>query len=67
MTDHVTGLVWADTTAGDDIDTYAPAETFCDDLDHANRTDWRLPTRFEVATIMDMRSPAFDGLQKTPF
>jgi hypothetical protein len=37
------------------VETYADAQAYCEDLDYAGRTDWRLPTRLEMVTILDMK------------
>lgn len=54
--DHVTGLVWTSTDpAAGTVETYEQAKAYCEGLDYANRTDWRLPTRLEFVTILDLK------------
>ncbi len=62
VTDGNTGLVWqqntADTdgsmsiTSGDEI-TWQAAVDYCDTLSFASYDDWRLPTSFELHSIVD--------------
>lgn len=61
VTDDVTGLLWQQQP--DDV--YRPWEdalAYCEDLDLADRTDWRLPEVRELVTIIDYgtHSPTID-------
>lgn len=68
--DDVTNLTWqrAQTTGV----TYAQARTTCANLVVGPDSDWRLPSRIELVTLLDLsRSPRIDGLfadtQATPY
>lgn len=59
--DDVTGLVWQQTH--DDVyRRWEDALAYCEDLDLADQTDWRLPEVHELATIIDYgtHSPSID-------
>ncbi|MBI5526618.1 MAG: DUF1566 domain-containing protein [Deltaproteobacteria bacterium] len=70
--DDVTGLIWQGCAAGltgagctggsSQKKTWADALTYCDGLDWSGFTDWRLPDRFELRSIVDCgrTDPAFD-------
>ncbi len=60
VTDNGTGLMWYQTTAGPM--TWTGALDYCETLDAAGHTDWRLPTVKELASIIDntKSSPAID-------
>ncbi|MBN2524762.1 MAG: DUF1566 domain-containing protein [Deltaproteobacteria bacterium] len=61
--DNVTGLVWQGCTAGLFGDTcasgsvitlnWAAALAYCDSLSWGDYTDWRLPDRYELESIVD--------------
>jgi hypothetical protein len=60
VTDHATGLMWArDELPGQD---YAAAEQAVSDLRLGGHSDWRLPDRHELLTIVDLSryEPAID-------
>ena len=61
IVDNVTGLMWQ---KQDDATkrTWPDASTYCDALTLGGNSDWRLPTDFELQTIVDYggRSPAVD-------
>ncbi len=61
VTDNVTGLIWQ-RTVNTTTYTWANAITYCEDLSYGGQTDWRLPTRKELATLPDYGrySPAID-------
>jgi hypothetical protein len=73
VTDNNTGLIWqralpatysgcaGGTPAGSEC-TWQKAIDYCDGLDYAGQTDWRLPSRQELSTIPDYGSynPAID-------
>jgi hypothetical protein len=62
VTDAVTGLVWQRTVASGQL-TWQAARGYCAGLAAGGATDWRLPTRVELMTLVmhDGRSPAIDG------
>jgi hypothetical protein len=53
LKDSVTGLAWQLTPdpAGK---TQAAAAKYCDDLELGGQTDWRLPTRLEYVSVLDL-------------
>lgn len=50
--DRVTGLMWQQTFEDQQL-TFAAANQHCADLSLASFDDWRLPTRLELASIVD--------------
>ena len=60
-TDNVTGLMWQIPTAGPD--TWSNAINYCDGLNLAGHDDWRLPSVFELSTIIDFgpNNPSIDN------
>jgi len=48
-TDNTTGLMWLNTQHGD---LWGEASAHCQNLDHWDYTDWRLPTVDELRTLM---------------
>lgn len=62
VTDNVTNLVWQRTYSAMKI-TWAQAKTYCANLDHGGYTDWRLPWRIELVSLIDYTKsfPAIDG------
>lgn len=60
VTDNVTGLIWQRSFSTGK--TWQEAVDICDTLDFAGQTDWRLPTRKELVTLLDymQASPATD-------
>jgi len=63
VTDNLTGLIWLkDADAGDGTETWANALTICNSLangqqgltDGSSAGDWRLPTRFELESLLDL-------------
>jgi Protein of unknown function (DUF1566) len=61
VTDNVTGLMWQQATAAGTY-TWASAVAYCPTLTLGGRTDWRLPTRIELVSIVDFGtvSPAIN-------
>ncbi|HSW60906.1 MAG TPA: DUF1566 domain-containing protein, partial [bacterium] len=51
VTDNVTGLIWQ--RAFSTSHTWQAAMDACDTLDFAGQTDWRLPNRKELVTLLD--------------
>ncbi|WP_080634500.1 DUF1566 domain-containing protein [Leptospira weilii] len=78
--DQNTGLLWQKCTAGltgagcavgaANAITWAGALTYCDILNFAGRTDWRLPNASEMISIVDYSAPAapfiFGPFSNTP-
>jgi len=70
ITDNITKLLWTKCSASDNqnIDTtsdcsstiglynWSEAKNFCENLDYANRTDWRLPTISELFSLVNFNS-----------
>jgi hypothetical protein len=54
VTDNVTGLMWQQTVEATKTFTYSQAYTYCQDLALAGYGGWRLPTRIELASIVDV-------------
>ncbi len=59
--DNQTGLQWSGTLSDELLD-YAGAEKACQALDLAGHGDWRLPTRPELESLLDLtrHKPAID-------
>jgi hypothetical protein len=53
MKDSVTGLVWQ-IEPEKKVKTQAEAVTYCDELQLGGQTDWRLPTRLEFVSLLDL-------------
>ncbi len=52
VTDKQSGLMW--TQSSEDIQhTWQDAILYCNNLDFAGQTDWRLPGKFELESIVD--------------
>ena len=52
--DQLSGLEWQDNDAThDDVKTWEEAVTYCEELNIAGKTDWRLPNKNELLTIVD--------------
>lgn len=52
VTDKRSGLVWIE--SDEEIQrTWQEAISYCDELDFAGQTEWRLPTKFELESIVD--------------
>jgi hypothetical protein len=51
--DNLTGLIWA-RYATQTNDTWSNAVVFCESLDYGGRTDWRLPNRSEMLSIVSL-------------
>ncbi len=52
VTDNLTGLMWQQTVPTDTY-TWAQAVAYCPTLNLANHSDWRLPSRIELVSIVD--------------
>ncbi len=61
VTDNVTGLVWQ-RKDDDTLRRWADASSYCENLNLGGYTDWRLPTEYELQTILDYGTfaPAID-------
>lgn len=56
VTDKQSGLMW--TKSSEDIQhAWQDAISYCKDLDFAGQTDWRLPGKFELESIVDYGKP----------
>jgi len=55
VTDTSTGLMWRQATAAGTM-TWEEALSYCEDLSFAEYTDWRLPNRKELSSIVDFRT-----------
>ena len=51
VTDLSTGLIWQQSDVKKD---WEAAKAYCEELDHANKQDWRLPSHEELQTILDL-------------
>ncbi|MBN1991763.1 MAG: DUF1566 domain-containing protein [Anaerolineae bacterium] len=61
ITDNATGLMWQQDDSGKGLN-WAEALTYCESLDNAGYTDWRLPNAKELQSIVDYnRSPDTTG------
>ena len=63
--DRVSGLVWQDNAVVLDFQTtYGGAKYYCENLEHAGITDWRLPTRLELAYLPNMDTRKYEDAFK---
>ncbi|MEM9695625.1 MAG: DUF1566 domain-containing protein [Myxococcota bacterium] len=61
VTDMVTGLVWQQ-TVDPTPRALSDARGYCEGLDIGGRTDWRLPNRIELTSLLQpSRNPAIDS------
>jgi hypothetical protein len=61
ITDNVTGLMWQKAVAKG-MYTWTQAVAYCPTLTLAGHGDWRLPSRIELVSIVDVgRVPSIDG------
>ena len=64
VTDNLTGLIWEQKTEGNEptILTYEDATAYCENLSLGDSDDWRVPTRKEYSTLINMSrlSPSLD-------
>jgi len=68
VTDLVTGLVWEardESAAG--LVTWEGAIAFCEGLDYAGQTDWRLPNTKELSTLVDLTKSTTVKFDQTLF
>jgi hypothetical protein len=67
--DRVTGLMWQ-RRVGPDTMTFDAANARCDDLELGGHRDWRLPSRIELVSILDLAEtqPSIDrdAFPRTP-
>lgn len=54
VTDNLTGLMWAKNANLDSNKTWVAALSYCNDLTIDTYTDWRLPNRFELESLLDL-------------
>jgi hypothetical protein len=61
VTDNVTGLMWQRAVPADTY-SWEQAKAYCPTLKLAGHSDWRLPTRIELVSIVDFgrSDPAID-------
>lgn len=77
VTDNATGLIWqkcskglsGDTcaTGASESGTWATALTYCNDLDFAGQTDWRLPNIHELYSLLDFGDASAPYINATNF
>ena len=64
VTDNLTGLLWEQKTEGNEpiILSYNDAQAYCENLSLGDSDDWRVPTRKEYSTLINMSrlSPSLD-------
>jgi hypothetical protein len=64
ITDNLTGLTWEQKTAANEpyVYTYSAAVSYCETLNLGGHDDWRVPTRKEYSTVLNLGrvSPAID-------
>ncbi len=58
VSDSKTGLVWQDGLGSASTYTFANAAAYCDALINGSKSDWRLPSTAELASIVDYTSAA---------
>jgi hypothetical protein len=66
VTDNVTGLMWQQTVPTGTY-TWAQALAYCPTLTLANHGDWRLPSRIELVSIVDMGVTSGPMINNTHF
>jgi hypothetical protein len=54
VTDNGTGLMWQKSFSTNKIGTWASAAAYCAGLSLASHNDWRLPSRIELVSILDI-------------
>jgi len=59
VTDNVTGLLWMKSDDGNDY-SWEEARNYCEDLDLAGHSDWRLPDRHELIGLLKMTKSQSD-------
>lgn len=62
--DPSTGLMWAGKDNGKDV-TWGKAKKYCHDLRLDGRSDWRLATLDELASLVDRRAPTSERVGNT--
>ena len=54
MTDNITGLQWQDSEEAKTVSkTWEDAKSYCSSFSLEGKSDWRLPTRKELKSIVD--------------
>lgn len=51
--DNLTGLIWARNANLEGTKTWDDAVTYCEELNFGGQTDWRLPNRNELTSLID--------------
>jgi hypothetical protein len=64
--DSVTHLTWQKEVAPNSF-TFAQAQIYCASLQLANRNDWRLPSRIELASLLDITQSRTGYINRTAF
>lgn len=63
--DKTTNLIWehVTTTTGANEYTWGEAITYCNNLTKAGKTDWRLPNKYELLSLVDfdLSNPVIDS------
>jgi hypothetical protein len=65
--DSMTGLEWQRSSLTDTPVTWKAALAYCEALTHASKTDWRLPSVKELATIVDESDATAPVINATNF
>jgi len=55
VTDNLTGLLWTRDANMFGLKTWQQALDLCNSMNHAGYDDWRLPNRFELASLLDIK------------
>jgi hypothetical protein len=64
--DNVTRLTWQKAVPGETF-TFAEAERHCADLDLGGRSDWRLPARIELVSLVDFTGSRVGNVDDVAF
>ncbi|MDT8446586.1 MAG: DUF1566 domain-containing protein [bacterium] len=65
VTDQATGLMWDQRETS--TRTWQAALAYCEGLDHAGHTDWRLPNRNELESLVDDAKTSSPVIDTTAF
>jgi hypothetical protein len=66
VVDEVTRLVWERSVVYSFVDR-AGASGYCSDLELGGQTDWRLPSRLELVSLLDYDAETSPAIDKTAF